>query len=150
MVFHLNGCLREGEKLSPLMFSLYINDVEDYLLDKNVAALFTITKRIKKELFYIFNFFYPVLCRQHCYFSWVCLRFTVCLYRIYWYCDTWKLTVNINQTKIVVCSTSENMLSHISPSYVVLSCKRAVPQLMWRGHYASECSSSWIKWFKSD
>lgn len=50
MVFHLNGCLREGEKLSPLMFSLYINDVEDYLLDKNVAALFTITKRIKKEL----------------------------------------------------------------------------------------------------
>lgn len=41
------------------MFSLYINDVEDYLLDKNVAALFIITKRIQKELFYIFNFFIP-------------------------------------------------------------------------------------------
>lgn len=67
--FTCNGCVREGEKLSPLLFSLYINDVEDYLLDKNVAALFTITKRIKKELFYIINFFYPVLCRQHCYFS---------------------------------------------------------------------------------
>lgn len=57
MVFHLNfftcnGCVREGEKLSPLLFSLYINDVEDYLLDKNVAALFTITERIKKEHFF--------------------------------------------------------------------------------------------------
>lgn len=69
MVFHLNGCLREGEKLSPLMFSLYINDVEDYLLDKNVAALFTITERIKKEHFFTFKNVYLVLCRRHCYFS---------------------------------------------------------------------------------
>lgn len=48
--FTCNGCVRQGEKLSPLLFSLYNNDLEDYLLYKNVAALFTITKRIKKEL----------------------------------------------------------------------------------------------------
>lgn len=58
MVFHLNffftcnGCVRQEEKLSPLLFSLYNNDLEDYLLYKNVAALFTITERIKKEHFF--------------------------------------------------------------------------------------------------
>lgn len=67
--FTCNGCVRQGEKLSPLLFSLYNNDLEDYLLYKNVAALFTITERIKKEHFFIFKNVYLVLCRRHCYFS---------------------------------------------------------------------------------
>ena len=52
-LFTCNVGVRQGESLSPFLFSLYINDLEDYLLDKNVTGLSTITEGIEKELFYI-------------------------------------------------------------------------------------------------
>lgn len=35
------------------VFVIYINDLEDYLLNKNVTGLSTITEGIEKELIYI-------------------------------------------------------------------------------------------------
>lgn len=68
-LFTCNVGVRQGESLSPFLFSLYINDLEDYLLDKNITGLSTITEGIEKELFFIFKNVYPVLCRRYCYFS---------------------------------------------------------------------------------
>lgn len=47
-LFTCNVGVRQGESLSLFLFSLYINDLEDY-----VTRLSTITEGIEKELFYI-------------------------------------------------------------------------------------------------
>lgn len=66
-LFTCNVGVRQGEGY--YIFSLYINDLEDYLLDKNVTRLSTITEGIENELFFIFKNVYPVLRRRYCYFS---------------------------------------------------------------------------------
>lgn len=50
------------KKIIPtFVFVIYINDLEDYLLNKNVTGLSTITEGFENELFYIQNV-YPLLC----------------------------------------------------------------------------------------
>lgn len=50
--FNCNVCVGQGENSSSFLFSLYIKDLKDYLLDENAAGLSTITEKIEKELFF--------------------------------------------------------------------------------------------------
>lgn len=43
--------VRPGVNLSPFLFSLYINDLENFLIDKNIVGLQSVTKPIEDELF---------------------------------------------------------------------------------------------------
>lgn len=45
-----NVGVRQGENLSPFLFSLYINDLENYLVEKNIAGLQSFTTSIENEL----------------------------------------------------------------------------------------------------
>lgn len=67
-LFTCNVGVRQGESLSPCLFSLYINDLEDYLLDKTQLDCLQLLRELKRN-FFIFKNVYPVLCRRYCYFS---------------------------------------------------------------------------------
>ena len=45
--FNCNIGVRQGENISPFLFSLYINDLEKFLLNKNVVGIHSISNAIK-------------------------------------------------------------------------------------------------------
>ena len=47
--------VRQGENLSPFLFSLYINDLEEFLLNKNVVGIHRISNAIENELLVYLN-----------------------------------------------------------------------------------------------
>ena len=49
MECRLNIGVRQGENLSPFFISLYINDLEEFLLNKNVVGLRSISNVIENE-----------------------------------------------------------------------------------------------------
>lgn len=103
-LFTCNVGVRQGENLSPFLFSLYINDLEDYLLDKNVIGLSTISEGIEKELFLYLKMFILFYADDTVILAESANDLQFALNEFYRYCDTWKLTVNISKTKIVVFS----------------------------------------------
>ena len=48
--FNCNIGVRQGENLSPFLFSLYINDIKEFLLNKNVVGVHSISNAIENKL----------------------------------------------------------------------------------------------------
>lgn len=94
--------IRQGENLSPFVFSIYINDLEDFLLDKNIAGLQSISSSIEDELM-----LYMKLCLLFYADDTVIMTETAddlqkALDEFHVYCSQWKLNVNVEKTKILV------------------------------------------------
>lgn len=102
--FCCNIGVRQGENLSPFLFSIYINDLEDFLLDKNIAGLQSISSSIEDELM-----LYMKLCLLFYADDTVIMTETAddlqkALDEFHVYCSQWKLNVNVEKTKILVFS----------------------------------------------
>ena len=53
--------VRQGENFSPFLFSLYLNDLEEFLLSNNVKGLSCLSERVERE--YLSTTFCFTLCR---------------------------------------------------------------------------------------
>lgn len=92
--------VRQGENLSPVLFSLYLNDLQSYLEEHNIKGLESISCDIENELtiyLKILLFLYAddtILLSE----SSKDLQFMLDTFSNY--CENWKLKVNIEKTKI--------------------------------------------------
>ncbi|VDI28266.1 Hypothetical predicted protein [Mytilus galloprovincialis] len=56
--FACDNGVRQGENLSPFLFSLFLNDLENFLVSKNITGLQTISEDLERELEIYLKFFY--------------------------------------------------------------------------------------------
>ena len=92
--------VRQGENLSPVLFSLFLNDLEAYLSHKNNDG---VTIDIENEDFYIYLKIIILLYADD---TVILARdpdsLQKCLNDFYDYCNEWKLDINTEKTKVII------------------------------------------------
>ena len=110
-VFNCTVGVRQGENLSPFLFSLYLNDLEDFLSTNNVKGLNSLSQYCEKELnlfLHLFVLLYAddtiLLAENAEYFQHLLNTFSN-------YCKNWHLKVNSKKTKVVIFGRGKNKCS---------------------------------------
>ena len=92
--------VRQGENLSPILFSLYLNDLDRYFMINNVGG---ITAEVNAEHIYSYlKIFILLFADDTVLFSHSKDELQGMLNLFENYCDEWKLTVNISKTKVLI------------------------------------------------
>ena len=104
--------VKQGEILSPLLFALYINDLESFLKDQGVQALQGIDSVIEElRLNHNFEIMLDLLLLYYADDTIVladsAIGLQFALEELQTYCETWKLVVNESKTK-VMCVTGKD------------------------------------------
>ena len=102
--FVCNNGLRQGENLSPFLFSLYLNDLEDFMNMNNVHGLDSISADMENDFNLYIKLFILLYADDTILFSESKEDLQLQLDIIHEYCSMWKLKVNINKTKAMIFS----------------------------------------------
>ena len=90
--------------MSPFLFALYLNDLEQFLTDKNVIGLQCISDEIENELDILLKLFVLLYADDTVLFSESAEDMQLQLNSFFEYCEAWKLHVNIGKTKVLIFS----------------------------------------------
>ena len=101
-----NG-LRQGENLSPFLFSLYLNDLEQFLSSSNVNGVSCINDEIEEKLGIYLKLFFLLYADDTILLSDTFADLQLQLNVFHDYCSFWKLKVNIEKTKAVIFSRAQ-------------------------------------------
>ena len=94
-----NG-LREGENLSPLLFSLYVNDLTEFMQEANCEGV-KLSSNTENELIIFFKIILLMYADDTVIFAHKKKDLQKSLNVYAQYCHRWKLTINTQKTKII-------------------------------------------------
>ena len=97
--------LRQGGNLSPVLFSIFLNDLESYLQSKSNGGVDV--ELLNDDLYFYLKFTVllyaddtAIICESE-------KDLQICLNNFVDYCKTWKLNINYAKTKIVIFGASK-------------------------------------------
>ncbi len=96
--------VRQGENVSPFLFSIFLNDLEDYFVEFDALPLETICDKIQDKLHIFIRLFILLYADDTVIFSESKEGMQKALDVFQNYCDKWKLSVNLTKTKVIVFS----------------------------------------------
>ena len=98
--------VRQGENLSPILFSLYLNDLENYLMSNGANGI--VCEANSENIYTYIKLLVILFADDTVFFSnnQVDLQHMLNLFEQY--CDQWKLTVNISKTKILIFTSGRS------------------------------------------
>ena len=99
-LFQCQVGLREGDNLSPILFSLYLNDLNDHLTS-NASRGVTIDVEIDNMVHFL-NIFLVMYADDTVLLAESKTELQGLLSSYETYCDKWKLQVNVDKTKIMI------------------------------------------------
>ena len=92
--------VRRGENVSPVLFSIYLNDLESYLLHENLAVV-TININDNDIMIYM-KLFTLLYADDTALMADSAKEMQNCLNAFATYCQEWKLNINTEKTKILI------------------------------------------------
>jgi hypothetical protein len=104
--------VRQVEKLSPLLFSIYLNDLEKYFIELNGISLELLSEQSVNELNVFIKLFVILYADDTVILTDTKEGVQNALNIFQSYCEIWKLEVNVNKTKVVIFSKGEIRLKY--------------------------------------
>lgn len=101
--FPCNVGMRQGENLSPLLFSIYLNDLKDFM-SSTFSGLPYISDKVSQEIGMCFNLYCLLYADDTIVLAENELQLQRALDAVYEYCNKWALQVNTDKTKVVIFS----------------------------------------------
>jgi len=108
--------VRQGENLSPLLFSIYLNDLQDFLEGLNIKGIDSISRDLENELMIYFKILILLYADDTILLSESKDDLQIMLNEFSTYCKKWKLRINVQKTKILIFSKGRipnNLKFHI-------------------------------------
>ena len=105
-MFNCENGLREGENLSPLLFSIYVNDLHQYLNAKQCKGT-QIVYHDANDIMYYMKMLLLMYADDTVLFATTKTDLQTSLNAYTEYCTQWKLKVNVVKTKIVCFGTNK-------------------------------------------
>lgn len=102
--FISNVGVRQGEYISPILFNLFLNDLEQFFRDNNVNGIECTQHRLDDEIFVYAKLFAIMYADDTVIMSDTAEDFQNALNVYGNFCKRWKLTVNYDKTKILIFS----------------------------------------------
>ena len=100
--FPCNIGVRQGENLSPILFSIYLNDLEAFLGSKNVDGLSTLTDELETQFNQYLKLFVILYADDTVLLSESYTDLQKQLDSLAEYCELWKLKVNVQKSKVMI------------------------------------------------
>ena len=94
--------VRQGENLSPFLFALYLNDLEDLLSQNGVSNLEEIEKLCLDNLHVYIKIFVLLYADDTIVLAETPEALQIALDAFETYCTHWKLKINLNKTKVMI------------------------------------------------
>ena len=104
--------VRQGENLSPFLFSIYLNDLEKYFIELNGNPLELLSEESINELNVFIKLFVILYADDTVILTDTKKGMQNALNIFQSYCEIWKLEVNVNKTKVIIFSKGK-----IRPKY---------------------------------
>ena len=104
--------VRQGENLSPILFSLYLNDFNEFL-SGHYTGLSFMCDEVSKHLKIYLNLFCLLYADDTILLAESPEELQLALNGLYEYCNKWSLSVNLDKTKIVIFSKSKKNLDEL-------------------------------------
>jgi hypothetical protein len=98
--------VRPCENLSPFLFAVFLNDLEQFMEDKNITGLESISSELEAQLEIYLKMFALLYADDTVLMSETSDGLQTLLNNFYEYSKLWKLKVNIDKTKMMVFFTS--------------------------------------------
>ena len=100
--FNCLAGVRQGENLSPFLFSIFLNDLEGFLNSHNINGIERET--MADDINIYLKLFVLLYADDTVLFSENQMEFQITLNKFKDYCDLWKLKLNVEKTKILIFS----------------------------------------------
>lgn len=100
--FPCNIGVRQGENLSPFLFSLYLNDLEEFMSANDITGLASVAEDFEDNLNIYIKMFLMLYADDTLLFSESAEDMQRQLDCFKTYCDHWKLKVNVSKSKAMV------------------------------------------------
>ena len=100
--FNCEVGVRQGENLSPVLFCLYLNDLQTYLEEHEVIGVESINKDVENELMIFIKILLFLYADDTILISESAEDLQYMLNIFANYCNQWKLKINIDKTKILI------------------------------------------------
>ena len=111
--------VKQGENMSPFLFSLFLNDLETFFLENNISDLEQISKKCQDTIACYLKIFIILYADDTVILSESAESLQEAISAFEEYCNIWKLTVNTNKTKIVVFSKKKNIKLMLFLKYMI-------------------------------
>ena len=99
-MYNCNSGLLEGECLSPLLYSLYVNDLKQFLLDKECVGVSDVSA-IENDLMFFVKLLLIMYADDTVLFATSKKNLQLSLSAYSDYCKKWKLNINVSKTKVL-------------------------------------------------